>query len=236
MKLAQMDQLAVSGCGSLHRLAVATKLLGSLMILGGIILAWSPLQLAALLVLLTILLLLSGLPSRVLLPLACYPAVFSLPFAFSRLAQSWSQAILIPGKAVAAALVLLLVVASTPYPKLISVVSRVLPPLISDVILLTYRLFFVMLGSVEQLLTSMRLRGAFTWRNLPWSIGASLRALGLIFLQTIAAGERLYQALELRGYQGKLIQDDEAELGVNLQEGVVLCVLALAILGVMTVG
>lgn len=236
MKLAQMDQLAISGSGSLHRLPVATKLLGSLMILGGIILAWGPLQLGALLALLTILLLSSGLPGRVLLPLACYPAVFSLPFALVRVGQSWSQAVLIPGKAVAAALVLLLVIASTPYPRLLGAVSRVLPPLISDVILLTYRLFFIMLGSVEQLLTSMRLRGAFTWHNLPWSIGASFRALGLMFLETIAAGERMYQTLELRGYQGKLIQGDDEQLGVNLPEGAGLCLLALAILGVLTVG
>lgn len=235
MKLAQMDQLAVTGTGSLHRLSVTTKLCGSLLILVGLVLAWSPVQLVILLGLLVLLLWISGLPARLLLPLTGYPAFFSLPFALAQMGQAGWSAVLIPGKAVAAAMLLLLVLASTPYPRLLAATSRVLPPLISDAILLTYRLFFVMLGSLEQLLTSMRLRGAFSWRNLPWSMGVTLRALGLMFMQTIAAGERLYQALEMRGYQGKLLPDEQQQ-PINLTEGALLCLLALTIGGVLTVG
>lgn len=235
MKLAQMDQLAVTGTSSLHRAAAPAKLFGCLIMLGGLLAVQAPVQLLALVVLLCSLLLLSGLPGRFLLTLACYPAVFSLPFALLRLSQSWLQAVIIPGKAVAAALVLLLVVASTPYPQLLATLSRVLPSPLGDGILLIYRLFFVMVGSLEQLQISLRLRGAFTWRNLPWSIVAALRALGLLFVQTIAAGERLQQALELRGYQGTLLAEDERQ-AVTMPEAGFLCLLALVVLGVVTVG
>lgn len=235
MKLAQMDQLAVTGTSGLHRAAVPVKLFGCLILLGGLLAAQAPAQLLLLLLLLCSLLFLSGLPGSLLLRLACYPAVFSLPFALMRLSQSWLQALIIPGKAVSAALVLLLVLASTPYPQLLAALSRVLPPPLSDGILLIYRLFFVMLGSLEQLQISLRLRGAFTWRNLPWSILATLRSLGLLFVQTIAAGERMQQALELRGYQGRLLVDERRQ-AVTVQEGGLLCLLALLVLGVISVG
>lgn len=236
MKLAQMDQLAVSGTSSLHRATTVTKLWGCAIIFAGLLTVRAPLQLFILLLLLLSLLLLSGLPGHLLLPLACYPAVFSLPFALMRLGQSWLQAILIPSRAVSAALVLLLVLASTPYPRLLAALSRVIPSPLGDGILFIYRLFFVMIGSLEQLQISLRLRGAFTsWRNMPWSIVATLRALGLLFVQTIAAGERMQQVMELRGYQGRPLVDDEPQT-VTVPEGGFLCLLALLILGVVTVG
>lgn len=235
MKLAQMDQLAVAGTSSLHRAAVPVKLLGCLIMLVGLLAVQAPVQLLLLILLVCSLLLFSGLPGTLLLRLACYPAVFSLPFALLKLGQSWQQAAIIPGKAVSAALVLLLVLASTPYPQLLATFSRVLPASLCDGILLIYRLFFVMIGSLEQLQVSLRLRGAFTWRNLPWSIAATLRALGLLFVQTIAAGERMQQALELRGYQGKLLVDDRRQ-ALTPQEGGILCLLVLVVLGVISVG
>lgn len=235
MKLAQLDQWAVNRQGRLHSLSATTKLLGSLLLLAGLLAVARTGQLAALLGLLLSLLLVSGLPVRVLLLLACYPAVFSLPFALLSHGRSAQLALLMPLRALSAGVLLLLVLATTPYPQLLAVVSRWLPPLIGDALLLTYRLFFVMLGFLEQLLISMRLRGAFTWRNLGWSVAATWRALGLLLVQTVGSGERLYQALELRGYQGRLTPDPAA-CRVSLREGALLCLLTLTILGVFAVG
>jgi energy-coupling factor transporter transmembrane protein EcfT len=230
-----MDRLAVTGGSYLHRAAASSKLLGCAILLVGLLLADGFVQLLLLLLPLLALWPCSGLPIGVLLPLACYPAAFSLPFALLRMGELGIQAALFPLRSVTAALVLMLVLASTPYPQLISALSRILPGALANGVLLIYRLFFVMVGSLERLLSNLRLRGVLTWRNLPLSILATLRALGLVFVQTIAVGETMQQVLELRGYQDGLLTSDTSP-SVNLLEGGLLCCLALFVLGVILIG
>lgn len=230
-----MDRLAVIGDSCLHRAAVGSKLLGCSILLVGLLLADRFAQLFLLLLPLLGLILWSGLPGGILLPVACYPAIFSLPFAMLRLREMGVQAAIIPLRSISAALVLMLLLASTPYPQLICALSRFLPAGLANGLLLIYRLFFLMVDSLERLFSNMRLRGAFTWRNLPVSILVTLRALGLVFVQTIAAGESMQQVLELRGYQGGLLVTDSPSR-VNLTEGGLLSVLALFVLGVLLIG
>lgn len=235
MKLAYIDQIAVNGDGLLHQLQAPTKALGSVILLTGVIAAREFWRLALLLSLLLGLLFASRLPRRLLL-FTIYPAVFSLPFALAQLQVSPLAAPLLVLRSSAAALTLLLVIASTPYPALLNTLTRYLPSILSDAIFLTYRVFFIMLESAEQLLIQMRLRGAFTWRSAGWSCVAACRAIGLLAVQTIATSERLYQNYRLRGYDGQMALVGSSASEIPLTEWGWLLLLAGGMIGVVWLG
>ena len=108
-----------------------------------------------------ILILLSGVNLREVLHLAAYPLVFSLIFALIRMQQSWILGMLVLIKALGAALNMLLLLATTPYTDLFGVFSYVLPGVIVDVFLFTYRSLFILLDKLENMVKSIGLRGGF---------------------------------------------------------------------------
>ena len=105
--------------------------------------------------------LLSKVNLRSILHLAAYPVVFSLIFALIRMQQSWVLGVLVLIKAMGAALNMLLLLATTPYTDLFGVLSYVLPGVIIDVFLFTYRSLFILLDKLENVVKSIRLRGGF---------------------------------------------------------------------------
>ncbi len=235
MRLAVVDEIAITGHGWLHQRSTPAKVIMSLAILIGIMGSRAIWQLLTWLLLLLILAGISHLPVSQLLVISLYPSIFSLPFALGRLSVSLAAAVSIPLRAVASALVLLMLIATTPYPKMLNLLSRFCPPLLVDGLFMTYRTFFIIMSNVEQLFLNMRLRGALTWRNPGWSFVAAANGLALTFVQTIAMSERLYQTYSLRGYQGHLIlsgYDDR----VRANEAVLIGLLALAVVGVIWLG
>lgn len=235
MRLATVDEMAITGDGWLHHLSTPGKAFMSLIILIGILGSRSVWQLLIWLVLLLGIAHLGGLPISQLLIVSLYPSIFSLPFALGRLSVSPAAAISLPLRSVAAALVLLMLIASTPYPKMLSMLSRFCPPILVDGLFMTYRTFFIIMANVEQLFLTMRLRGAMTWRNLGWSLIAIANGLALTFVQTIAMSERMYQSYSLRGYTGRLILSGYEDR-VKIKEAAMIGLLAAVAMGVVWLG
>lgn len=234
LKLAQVDYIAVSQRSFLHMWPTMPKLSGSMIFLVGIIAASNLRQGAVLLCLLIGLLLSARLPVW-LFRLALYPAFFSIPFALAQLSTSCAAAIAVLCKAVSAALLLALLVATTPYPQLFGVMARALPPLITDALFFAYRLFFITLGSIQRLLLSLRQRGAFGRRNFVWSCRAALHALGYLMVNTLSISQRLDQNYRLRGYGAKGCLTTE-KVAWRAIDGVVLVTLAVLVGGVLWLG
>ncbi|NLY53134.1 MAG: hypothetical protein GX060_00640 [Firmicutes bacterium] len=198
-KLAGIDQLATSHPSFLQKWSSRGKVVGTAVLLLGIVAATNWRQIVVFLNLLVAIVLTAKLPVW-LFSLALYPAIFSLPFALSKLSVSVAEAATVVGKATTAALLLALLVASTPYPQIFGALSRVLPPVLTDALFLAYRLFFLVVGSLERLLLSLRQRGAFGKGNFCWSFRVTLHAIGYLIANTLRLSQRLEQNYRLRGY------------------------------------
>jgi len=234
MRLAQMDFLAVNQHSFLHAWPVAPKLIAGLILLIGIVAARSPLQVALLLGLLLVVLIGARLPLW-LLTGALYPAFFSFPFALARLAFSPLQAMVVVGKAATAALLLIMLLATTPFPQLFAFIGRLLPRLVVDGLFFTYRLFFLSLLTLESLLSSLRHRGAFARGNRVWSGLATLQAVGYLVIDTIATSQRLEQNYRLRGYDTGIYTSTHDYVW-RVNDGMLLALLLAVVGGVLWLG
>ncbi|MCL2503735.1 MAG: ATP-binding cassette domain-containing protein [Coriobacteriia bacterium] len=131
----------------------------------------------------------SKLPMGTLLSLALYPAVFSAFFALVA-AQGPLDSAIIVARAVTSALAALLIVLTTPYPRLFAPFSRVLPPLVSDSLLMTYRSLFFLLDRFEHMRTAVRLRGGlFARRPLTGELPTGEPSTGGLHARRLSARE-----------------------------------------------
>lgn len=199
-RLAQLDYLAISQRSFLHDWPVMPKLVATFILIIGVVAASTLQQGALFFTLLVGVLFLARLPLW-LFYLVMYPLIFSLPFALVHLPAAPAAALVVVCKAVSAALLLLIVVASTPFPTLFGAMDRMLPRLVTDTLFFSYRLFFIVLGSLERLWLSLRQKGAFAASNRIWSLRITLHAIGYLLVNTLTVSQRLDQNYRLRGYQ-----------------------------------
>src|SRR4051812_2267557 len=170
--VAALDRWAVSGTSWLHR---ATPLPKWLILAATICLAivarspWPILAAYALLLLVTIS---CYLPVRAFVIASLLPVPMFGLVALSRWNGSASDPLMVIGKGINMTLSGLLVAATTPYPDLLAPATRVLPPLIADSLVLTYRALFILTARVASLWLAIRARGGFSRRpapgTLPW--------------------------------------------------------------------
>ena len=108
-------------------------------------------------------------------------------------------------KAPTMALVVLLVVTTTPYPRIFALFSRFLPALVAESLLMAYRAIFVLLELTRRLLLTLRLRGGLGGGS-PWQRLKNLSiGLGLVLVHSMDYLQRLYMVMRLRGYSGHLV-------------------------------
>ena len=101
------------------------------------------------------------LPMRLLLGLAAYPALFAALFALAAAADPLTGALVI-SKAVAAALAAVLLMLTTPYPQVFAPLQRVLPRVVGDALLMTYRSLFLLLDKFADVLVAVRIRSGLS--------------------------------------------------------------------------
>jgi energy-coupling factor transporter transmembrane protein EcfT len=163
-----------------------------------------------LLIVITVVLVLLGvmfamrLPARPMLALAAYPGLFAALFAFAA-SSSWVTAALIVAKAVTAALAAVLLMFTTPYPQVFAPLQRMLPVVIGDSLLMTYRSLFLLLERFGHVLTAARLRAGIAGADPVRSARAITRSLGAVLLYSIDLSQRTYDVMQLRGYDGRLV-------------------------------
>jgi cobalt/nickel transport system ATP-binding protein len=146
---------------------------------------------------------LARLPLRRVLAIAAYPALFAALFAISQWNGRWATPAVIVLKATSAGLAMVLLISTTPYPQLFAVVGRALPRIVADALLMTYRTFFMLLESMDHLITALRLRGGLLRGRPVRTINNLSIALGVLLIRSFDLGQRLYETLTLRGYAGR---------------------------------
>jgi energy-coupling factor transporter transmembrane protein EcfT len=96
------------------------------------------------------------------------------------------------------------VVMTTPYPQVFAPVQRIVPGVVGDALLMTYRTTFLLLDKFGQLVRAVRLRAGLRG-NHPVRMGrATTAALGSLLLYALDLAQRDYDVMRLRGYSGRL--------------------------------
>jgi energy-coupling factor transporter transmembrane protein EcfT len=143
------------------------------------------------------------LDGRLLLTLAGYPAVFALIFAFSAATSMLGGATIVL-KAVTAALGAVIVILTTPYPYVFAPIQRIVPSIVGDALLMTYRSLFLLLEKFGNLLTAARLRAGLSAGHPVRAARATTRALGGLLIYSFDLSQRSYDIMRMRGYEGRL--------------------------------
>ena len=206
MDIAALDRWAVQGRSRIHAASPLGKLTATALFIACVAMARDVLTLVTLYVSLAALIVVARLPLRRTLAIAAYPALFALLFAFSQWNGQWAAPVVIVLKAMDAGLAMVLLIGSTPYPQLFAIIGRALPRVVGDALLMTYRSFFLLLEAMDHLITALRLRGGLL-RGRPMRTIRNLSvALGVLLVRSFDLGQRLYEALVLRGYGGRLLR------------------------------
>lgn len=203
MDIAAVDSSAVLGRSALHTASPRTKTFAFALVLAAVVVTDDVLMLLAVLLLLAACVAACRLPARRVAPLAAYPAVFAAVFAFAS-APSALSATLIVGKAVTAALAAVLLMFTTPYPQVFGIAQRVMPQIVGDALLMTYRSLFLLAEKLGDLLRAVRLRSGLSTGHPLRSARATARALGGLLLYALDLAQREYDILVLRGYGRRL--------------------------------
>jgi len=204
MRLSDIDHSATATPGGwLHRTPVVLKLLGLATVIACAIISWNLWVLTGLACAVLALGLSARLRPKLLLALAAYPLIFSILLSLS-LRPGWTLTAILLLKTFSTALAAVSLVLSTPYPQIFAVTGRVLPQLLNDSLLMTYRSLFILGDLLSNLLTALRLRGGLSWRH-PIVLLRNLGDLfGSLVVMALDISERDYEVLGLRGYDGSL--------------------------------
>jgi len=202
IQLSYLDYSAVEGKSFLHRLSPTLKIIGMLVVLSVIVTVRSLPGLFLLYVILLTLFFVARVPMRIF-SLTLYPLIFAFLFIFLSGFQIFFI-LLIFLKVLCGSTGVVLLLASTPYPSIFSVLGRVLPSTFVMALFLTYRSIFILLTVLEETQHALYLRGGVQWKH-PWrSLTNISNGFGHLIIQGIDASEKMYESMVLRGFKGKI--------------------------------
>jgi len=203
MDIGVIDTAATQGRSWLHVISPKSKLVAFALVLAAVVVSFNVLVLAAIALVLASGVLSAGLRPRLAFGLAAYPVIFALIFAFAS-APGPSTALAIILKAGAAALAAVLIALTTPYPQIFAPVQRVVPSVVGDALLMTYRSTFLLLGKFSDLIRAVRLRSGVPKGHPARTAADTTRALGGLLLYSIDLAQRDYDVMRVRGYERRL--------------------------------
>jgi cobalt/nickel transport system permease protein len=211
IQLSYLDYSAVEGKSLLHRLPTKVKLVGTAFILAGVVTVRSVPVLLGVYAFLLLLFFGSRVP-RGIFSLTLYPLIFAFLFIFISGFQV-GFILLIFLKVLSGSTCVVLLLATTPYPAVFSVLGRFLPSIFVTALFLTYRSVFILLEILEETRHALYLRGGFQWRH-PWrSLVNIANAFGHLIIKGIDASERMYEGMVIRGFEGKICYREEKDRG-----------------------
>jgi len=203
MDIGSIDASATLGRSWLHVVSPTSKLIAFALVLVAAIVSWNVLVVGGIAILLVAVDVSARLRLRLAFGLAAYPAVFALVFALASAPDVMIGAV-ITLKAAAAGLCAVTVALTTPYPQIFAPIQRVVPSIVGDALLMTYRSTFLLLEKFSDLVRAVRLRSGVAAGQPVRSAKATTRALGTLLLYSLDLSQRDYDVMRLRGYQSRL--------------------------------
>jgi energy-coupling factor transporter transmembrane protein EcfT len=202
IQLSYLDYIAVERKSFLHRLSPKLKIIGMIFVLLGLVTLGNILGLLLLYGVLLALFFISRIPIKIF-SLTFYPLIFTILFIFISGFQI-HFILLVFLKVLCGSTGVVLLLATTPYPSIFSVLGRVLPSSFVTALFLTYRSIFILLNILEETQHALYLRGGFQWRH-PWrSLINISNAFGHLIIKGIDGSEKMYESMVLRGFKNKI--------------------------------
>ncbi len=106
-----------------------------------------------------------------------------------------------------------MLVATTPYPKIFSVLSGVLPEVLAAGLFMTYRTLFILLDMMDNFAVSIRLRGGFSPGSLYKNSSNISRGIAMLLVRAVERSTRVYAVMAVRGYSGSMAQKGREHFG-----------------------
>ena len=211
MDVALIDYYANHGKSFLHQTRPSSKLLFSALLIASVVITQDFYLLLAIYVTLVSLALWTRLPVLKIITIAAYPAIFAVLFV----ALTWDGSLMRAGvimlKALTAALTMVLLIVTTPYPDVFKKLRPVLPGIIHDGLYLTYRSLFVLLDMTDALVKGLKVRGGLTKSKHLRNIKNFSSGIGLVLIKGFDMTEKYYGVMKVRGYTGKIADDKSDE-------------------------
>ena len=222
-----IDDLANNGHSAMHRASPKMKMFSAVVALGAVISSTSLSALVGQFLLAIVFQAVSRLPVRRLLIWAVYPVFFAAIFAISQAQYSLALSAQTVLRAIDAALFMLLLINTTPFTRIIALVGKVSSTL-SSLAFFSYRFLFLFVEESEQRLTAIRVRGGL--HGSVWSkVRNAASLMGLLFVSFMESGEKVYDAIKTRGYQGRLSIEAATAGAITRDDGAPLLLAALAV-------
>ncbi len=208
----------------LHSSSAISKGIATLLIIAAVVMNK---DLRSLLLILGVLLFtfrLSKIPLQKVLKWGVYPVVFAAVFSLGLFVRDLASlgflgALYLPGvlmlRSLCAALSMILLLSTTPYTQVFSLLRRFLPEIIVSTMVLTYRFFFILIEELDDLLRAMSLKGGdFSIKSIRENLGNYGKIVGVLLIHSIDMSERLYKILLVRGYHGVFSMGEETRWGL----------------------
>ena len=207
MDVAIIDYYAIHGSSFLHKAKASWKIFFTALVIASIILTNDVYILLGIYFTLVSLAIWTKLPVQRIITIAAYPAIFALIFAFLIWNGSWIKAAVIILKALSAALTMVLLIVTTPYPDVFHVVRPIMPRIIAEGFIVTYRSIFILLELTDELIKALRVRGGISRRKYITNIKNFSSGIGLMLVKGFDFSEKFYGMMNVRGYGGKISSD-----------------------------
>jgi len=211
MDVARIDHWAASGFSIFHRASTSAKVMFLLLVVTASVVTRNPSALLAGYGVLLVISAASGLPWVRVMLLSWYAAVFALLFGVSLHGGLWTAALFVI-KAITPSFAVLMLIVSTPYPRIFALLSVCLPEILAAGLFMTYRTLFILLDMMENFATAIRLRGGFSPGSLYKNSANISKGIGMLFVKSVERASRLYAVMAVRGYNGRMADKGSVRL------------------------
>ena len=104
-----------------------------------------------------------------------------------------------------------MLIVSTPYPRIFSLLSAVLPEILAAGLFMTYRTLFILLDMMDNFVAAIRLRGGFSPGSLYKNSANISKGIGMLLVRAVERSSRLYAVMMVRGYSGSMAEQGPGE-------------------------
>jgi energy-coupling factor transporter transmembrane protein EcfT len=203
--VARIDHWAASGTGILHRASPVAKVVFLLLVVSAAVVSKNPYALTAGYLVLIAVAVAAGLPWSRVMVLSWYAAVFALLYSLSIRGGVWIRALFVM-KAITPSCAMLMLIISTPYPKIFALLSAALPEMITAGLFMTYRTLFILLDMMDNFGAAIRLRGGFSPGSLYKNSANISKGIAMLLVRAVERASRIYAVMVVRGYSGSMAE------------------------------
>lgn len=209
--VARIDHWAASGVGPFHRASTIAKAVFVLLVVAAAVVARSAYPLLAGYGLLLVVAVASDLPWLRVAMLSLYSALFAVLYGISLRGGFW-VAVLFVLKAITPAFAVLMLIVSTPYPRIFSLLSVALPEMLAAGLFMTYRTLFILLDMMDNFAAAIRFRGGFSPGSLYKNSINISRGIAMLLVRAVERASNLYAVMVVRGYNGSMAEKGAVRL------------------------